>query len=70
MPSHDRPAGAVTQRGVRVRDFLAANQRFLGLDDRQADPDESEIIVLPVPFERTSSFGIGSAAGPESILRA
>ncbi|MHC4910654.1 MAG: hypothetical protein ACYTF9_13135 [Planctomycetota bacterium] len=53
-----------------MRDFLAANQRFLGLDDRQADPDESEIIVLPVPFERTSSFGIGSAAGPESILRA
>lgn len=53
-----------------MRDFLAANQRFLGLDDRQADPDESEIIVLPVPFERTSSFGIGSAAGPEAILRA
>ena len=73
MHRHDRsprPPGTVTERGVRMRAFLAADQRFLGLDDRQADPDESEIIVLPVPFERTSSFGTGSAAGPEAILRA
>jgi len=53
-----------------VSDVLAANQRFLGLDDGQADPDQSEFIVLPVPFERTSSFGTGSAKGPEAILRA
>lgn len=53
-----------------MSDVLAANQRFLGLDDGQADPDQSEFIVLPVPFERTSSFGTGSAKGPEAILRA
>jgi agmatinase len=30
----------------------------------------SEVAVLPVPFERTTSYGKGAAAGPAAILRA
>lgn len=30
----------------------------------------SPIVVLPVPFERTTSYGKGTAAGPAAILRA
>ncbi len=32
-----------------------------------ADP---EIVILPVPYERTTSYGVGTGAGPEAILRA
>jgi len=46
------------------------SERFLGLDDRQADPEKARVVLLPVPYERTSSYGSGSAAGPAAILRA
>lgn len=53
-----------------MNEFLSSRERFLGLDDRQADPDAAATVIVPVPFERTSSFGMGSSAGPAAILRA
>ncbi|MCA9297307.1 MAG: agmatinase [Phycisphaerales bacterium] len=53
-----------------MNDFQSAEERFLGLNDQQARPDAAGCIVLPVPFERTSSFGVGSADGPRAILEA
>lgn len=50
--------------------FLPASERFLGLDDHQADPETARVVILPVPYERTSSYGSGSAGGPAAILRA
>lgn len=32
--------------------------------------EESRIVLLPVPFEATTSYGGGTAAGPEAICRA
>ncbi len=31
---------------------------------------DPESVILPVPFERTTSYGTGTSAGPEAILRA
>lgn len=56
--------------GVDVRAYLPADERFLGLADDQADPQRAGFIVVPVPFERTSSYGRGSSAGPAAILAA
>lgn len=50
--------------------LLSADQRFLGLQDAFADPDRSRCVILPAPYERTSTFGAGSIHGPQSILRA
>ena len=41
----------------------------------QLDPDESDYatsraVVLPLPFERTTSYGKGTVDGPDAILRA
>ncbi len=33
-------------------------------------PDESELVILPVPWEATVSYGLGAAMGPEAILNA
>ncbi len=35
-----------------------------------SDPAKSPVVVLPVPFERTTSYGKGTSAGPAAILRA
>jgi len=43
---------------------------FLGLPDEASRYETSRVVVLPVPFERTTSYGKGTALGPEAILRA
>jgi agmatinase len=40
--------------------------RFLGLDDEASDFELARAVVLPVPYESTTSFG----AGPRAILEA
>lgn len=44
---------------------------FLGPDDAiQSDWAASRVVILPIPFEKTVSYGGGTAKGPEAILRA
>ncbi len=50
--------------------FLPEEERFLGLDDGQACPEKSGVVVVPVPFEKTSSYRKGSSEGPTAILSA
>jgi len=33
-------------------------------------PDESDVVIIPVPFEATTSYGGGTSAGPAAILEA
>ncbi len=40
------------------------------LDPPDSDYARSRVAILPVPFERTTSYGKGAAAGPAAILRA
>jgi agmatinase len=40
------------------------------LEAADCDYDTSRVAVLPLPFERSTSYGKGTAAGPEAILRA
>lgn len=42
---------------------------FLGLPPESSGPD-SRVVVLPVPFEQTSTYGQGSAQGPAALLEA
>jgi agmatinase len=43
---------------------------FLGSELRQPAPEDARFHVLPVPWERTVSYGGGTAMGPSAILRA
>lgn len=40
------------------------------LEPEASDYETSRVAVLPVPFERTVSYGKGTSAGPAAILRA
>lgn len=48
--------------------FLANN--FAGLEPEDSAYDSARVVVLPVPFERTTSYGKGTVAGPAAILAA
>ncbi len=43
---------------------------FLGLDAEQPDFKDAEAVILPLPFERTVSYGKGTARGPEALIEA
>lgn len=53
---------------MKKANFLPFN--FLGLDEEDANLDRAKIVILPVPFERTVSFGRGTSKGPHSIIYA
>jgi agmatinase len=48
--------------------FLPTN--FGLLEPESSDYETARVAVLPVPFERTTSYGKGTAYGPAAILRA
>jgi agmatinase len=43
---------------------------FLGLDERASAFDTARAVILPVPYEATTSYGGGTGAGPSAILEA
>ena len=43
---------------------------FLGLDEGSSDFERSRAVILPVPYEATTSFGAGTGAGPGAIIEA
>jgi agmatinase len=43
---------------------------FLGLAPEYTDPQRVGVLVLPIPFEATVSFGGGTANGPAAIIAA
>lgn len=47
-----------------------ARPRAFDVPEPFGDPEGAEFTVLPVPYERTTSYGEGTAHGPEAILRA
>ena len=47
---------------------LPTNFGLLEADD--SDYEKSRVAVLPVPFERTTSYGKGTTGGPSGIIRA
>src|SRR5690606_22635696 len=56
-------------RVVVPRKTTVADQaRFLGLDGVAAS--EADVLLLPVPFEGTVSYGKGTASAPAEILNA
>lgn len=43
---------------------------FLGLDEDQSDFEKARAVILPVPYEATTSYGAGTGAGPAAIIEA
>jgi agmatinase len=58
---------------MRVPDSLRGLEwelphNFLGLDEDAADFESARAVILPVPYEATTSFGGGTGGGPAAII--
>jgi agmatinase len=49
---------------------LDINSNFLAIEDEYSTYDTSRVVILPVPYEHTVSYGAGTKRGPEAILQA
>lgn len=54
----------------KKRAYLGEKENFLALFKDYSNPDTAKVIILPVPFEKTSTFGKGSKNGPSAIIEA
>jgi len=45
-------------------------QNFLGIPEDENRPEKARVLVFPVPYERTVSYGTGTRNGPAAILEA
>lgn len=45
-------------------------RNFLGLDEDKSDFKDAKVVVLPIPYEATTSYGAGTGAGPAAIIEA
>lgn len=49
---------------------LDKKKNFLGLEKQYSTFETSKIVVIPIPYEHTVSYGSGTKNGPEAILKA
>lgn len=45
-------------------------KNFLDLDEEESGFENSKVLILPVPYEKTVTFGKGTSKGPRSIIYA
>ena len=53
-----------------THDYLSSPLSFAGLDASQSALAASRYVVLPAPYDRTLSYGVGARFGPAAILDA
>ncbi len=50
--------------------ILTKSKNFLGIEKRYSSIENSKIVILPAPYEKTVSYGKGTLRGPQKILEA
>jgi len=43
---------------------------FLGISDTETKGNDAKVVILPIPYETTTSYGQGTKNGPTAILKA
>lgn len=54
---------------MRINFFLPP-YNFLGLEEKFTDFQRSKVLILPVPYEQTTTYGSGTKNGPFAIISA
>jgi agmatinase len=49
---------------------MTVPNNFGGIEKAYSQYPKAKIAILPIPFEKTSSWLVGSARGPQAIIRA
>ena len=51
-------------------DLAAASTSFGGRDGASRDPENAQVLIIPVPYDATTTYMPGTRQGPDAILRA
>ncbi|MFN3781370.1 MAG: agmatinase [Candidatus Kapaibacteriota bacterium] len=51
-------------------EVLGIKKNFLAIEERFSSYENSSIVILPIPYEETTSYGKGTRFAPKEILRA
>jgi N1-aminopropylagmatine ureohydrolase len=65
-PGNGHPVGDIAERLKELAWELP--HTYLGLDEGASGFDSARAVLLPVPYEATTSFGGGAQAGPAAIV--
>src|ERR1044071_3947221 len=53
-----------------MRESAHLPHNFGGLEEDMADFANAKVLIWPVPFEKTVSYGVGTSEGPQAIIDA
>lgn len=53
-----------------IREYFQSPINFLGLPEEHSNPAQSQVWVLPIPYEATTTYGVGTRHGPAAIVTA
>lgn len=72
MRNPSTAGGATVEKGLKKDPAFAWElpHTFLGLDEDASNLDRARAVILPVPYETTTSWGGGTRGGPGAILEA
>ncbi len=55
---------------MKSEDNFLPTASFLGLTPAEADRARSQVLILPIPYDGTVTYGVGTRDGPAAILHA
>ncbi len=71
MPSDEKPAAEGRARGAEaLRAWLAPSRNFMRLDDEFAEYTRARVVVVPVPYDLSTTYRPGTREGPAAIIDA
>jgi agmatinase len=71
LSTSERVGGGAMDLPESLRDLSWELPRtYLGLDEEASDFDRARAVILPVPYESTTSYGGGTSGGPGAIVEA
>jgi len=50
--------------------YYDIKKNFLAIEEKFSNFKDSKIVILPIPYEATTSYGKGTSKGPSAILKA
>lgn len=54
----------------KKKKYYSVKKNFLAIEDKYSNYKDSHVVILPVPYEQTTSYGKGTSKGPKAILDA
>ena len=60
----------MSQTGLKQMNYIKFPDNFLELEDELSNYETSKVVILPVPYEKTTTYVKGTAKEPNAILEA